>query len=213
MCHSAPSPPLPPAHCHQLTTTVKLCPHLLYAFMFFIKVYTKTSHTVTLFKMYISVFCNVIFQLFFPVFYDPHQCWHSGPSLFILIIAQCAVQGLNKLWSVCSTPTCRQWGYFCVGVCSVTQSCPTLFDPMDYSSPSSSVQARILEWGAISYSRGSSPPRDRIHFSCVSCIGRQILYDWATREALRCFYAVTIVDEPVSLSWTGYWSQLYHKEN
>ena len=44
----------------------------------------------------------------------------------------------------------------------VTQLYPTLCDPMDYSLPSSSVheilQARILEWVAISYSRGSSQP-------------------------------------------------------
>ena len=37
-------------------------------------------------------------------------------------------------------------------------------------------QARILEWVAISYSRGSSWPRDRTHISCVSCIGRWYLY-------------------------------------
>ena len=47
---------------------------------------------------------------------------------------------------------------------------------MDCSLPGSSVhgifQAKILEWVAISYSRGSSPSRDR---SCVSFIGRQIL--------------------------------------
>ena len=46
----------------------------------------------------------------------------------------------------------------------VAQSCPTLCDPMDCSPPGSSVhgifQARILEWVAISFSRGSSPPRD-----------------------------------------------------
>ena len=46
----------------------------------------------------------------------------------------------------------------------VTQSCLTLFDPMDYSTPGSSVhgtfQARILEWVAIPFSRGSSQPRD-----------------------------------------------------
>ena len=41
---------------------------------------------------------------------------------------------------------------------------------------------RILEWAASS-SRGSSQPRDRIHISCVSCIGRRILYHWATWEA------------------------------
>ena len=47
----------------------------------------------------------------------------------------------------------------------VAQSCLTLGDPMDGSPPSSSVhgilQARILEWVAISFSRGSSRPRDR----------------------------------------------------
>ena len=44
------------------------------------------------------------------------------------------------------------------------QSCPTLYDPIDGSPPGSSVpgilQARTLEWVAISYSRGSSQPRD-----------------------------------------------------
>ena len=48
---------------------------------------------------------------------------------------------------------------------SVTQLCPTLCDSMDYSLPASSVrgilQARILEWVAIPFSRGSSRPRDR----------------------------------------------------
>ena len=45
-------------------------------------------------------------------------------------------------------------------VCSVSKSCQTLCDPMDYSPPGSSVhgifQARILEWVAVSFSRGSS---------------------------------------------------------
>ena len=41
-------------------------------------------------------------------------------------------------------------------------------------------QARILEWVAISFSRGSSWPRDWTH---ISCIGRQVFYHWATREA------------------------------
>ena len=59
--------------------------------------------------------------------------------------------------------------------------------PMDCSPPGSSVhgifQARILEWVAISYSRGSSRPRDQIQVSCVSCISRQILYHRAIWEA------------------------------
>ena len=59
----------------------------------------------------------------------------------------------------------------------VAQSCPTLCDPMDCSPPGSSVhvilQARILEWVAISFSRGSSKPRDRPQVSHIS--GRRFL--------------------------------------
>ena len=55
---------------------------------------------------------------------------------------------------------------------------------MDYGPPRPSVhgilQARILEWAVISFSRGSSWPRDR---TCIYYIGRQSLYCWATREA------------------------------
>ena len=54
---------------------------------------------------------------------------------------------------------------FCAFPCLVAQSCPTLCDPMDCSPPGSSVrgilQARILEWIAMPYSKGSSQPRDR----------------------------------------------------
>ena len=53
------------------------------------------------------------------------------------------------------------------------QSCPTLCDPTDSSSPGSSVhgilQARILEWVDMPSSRGSSWPRDQTHI-CSSCI-------------------------------------------
>ena len=66
------------------------------------------------------------------------------------------------------------------------QSCLTLCDPMDCSPPVSSVhgvlQARILEWIAISFSRGSSQPRDRTHISHVSCICRWVPSS-TTREA------------------------------
>ena len=55
--------------------------------------------------------------------------------------------------------------------------------PMDCSLPGSSVdgisQARTLEWVAVSFSRGSSQPRDWIH----RLVGRQILCPWATKEA------------------------------
>ena len=65
----------------------------------------------------------------------------------------------------------------------ITQSCLTLCDPMDCSPPGSSVhgilQARILKWVAISFSRGSSRPRDR---TWVSCIAGWYFTIWATRE-------------------------------
>ena len=70
---------------------------------------------------------------------------------------------------------------------SVTQSCLTLCDFMDYGPPDSSVhgifQARILEWVAICYSRGSSWPRGQTRISCVSCTDKWILYHSATWEA------------------------------
>ena len=66
----------------------------------------------------------------------------------------------------------------------VTQSCSTLFDPMDCSLPGSFVhrifQARILEWVAISSSRGSSQPGDQTRFSCVSYIAGKFFTCWAT---------------------------------
>ena len=65
------------------------------------------------------------------------------------------------------------WAVMCVCacVCVCGQLCLTLCDPMDCSPQGSSVhgisQARILEWVAISFSRGSSWPMDQ---TCVSCI-------------------------------------------
>ena len=72
-------------------------------------------------------------------------------------------------------------------VCMHAQLCPTLCDPMDCSLPGFSVhgtlQARGLEWAAISSSRGSFWPSDWTHISCISCLGRQILYHWAKAMA------------------------------
>ena len=66
------------------------------------------------------------------------------------------------------------------------KSCPILCYLMDHSSPGSSVhgilQARILKWVAISFSRWPSWPKDWTH---VSSIGRQILYHWTASEAHR----------------------------
>ena len=68
----------------------------------------------------------------------------------------------------------------------VAQSCLTVCDPMDCSLPGSSVhgifQSRVLEWIAISFSRGSSRPRNQTRVSCIA--GRRFTI-WATREAQR----------------------------
>ena len=67
----------------------------------------------------------------------------------------------------------------------IAQSCPTLCDPMDCSLPGSSIhgifQARVLEWGAIAFSRGSSQPRNRTQ---VSRIAGRCFTIWATRELI-----------------------------
>ena len=63
------------------------------------------------------------------------------------------------------------------------QSFPTLWDPMVYTLPGSPVyeffQARILEWGAISYSRGFFQLRD---WNWVCCIADRFFTCWAIRD-------------------------------
>ena len=64
-------------------------------------------------------------------------------------------------------------------LCLVAQSCLILCDSTDCSPPSSSVhgilQAKILGWIAMPFSRGSSQPRDRTCVSNVFCIGKGVL--------------------------------------
>ena len=119
----------------------------------------------------------------------------------------------------------------------VTQSCPTLCDPMDCSLSGSSVhgifQARILEWVAVSFSRGSSQPKDRTR---VSCIASRRFTVWATRwvsgktsfcqcrSQRRCRFDPSVKDtleEEVTIlfsvlaqrmSWTGgAWQATFHE--
>ena len=84
---------------------------------------------------------------------------------------------IREVWTL--TCTCMYIRmYACMCACmytlsesEVTQSCLTLCDPMDGNLPGSAVhgifQARILEWAAISFSRGSSQHRDRTRVSCI----------------------------------------------
>ena len=84
-------------------------------------------------------------------------------------------------------------------------------------------QARILEWVAISYSRGSSQRRDQMHDSCICSIGWWILYHWAAKEAPQKCVAKKNVDFELSgveawlscslawwpwTSWVPWWRQM-----
>ena len=96
--------------------------------------------------------------------------------------------GFHCLWGFIVSKI-SQWGRsMCVCVCvcvhvqmlcSVAQLCPALCYCMCCRPPSSSVHeifpARMLEWIAISSSRGSSWPRDWTHFFCVSYLGSRSL--------------------------------------
>ena len=104
----------------------------------------------------------------------------------------------------CPTPSIgmeAQWekgfGSQCLHASSVAQSCPILWDSMNYSPPDFSVhgilQARLLEWVSIPTSSESSQPRDQTHISCVSCFGRQILYHCTTWEAHICNHRLAVV--------------------
>ena len=76
----------------------------------------------------------------------------------------------------------------------VAQSCPTLCNPMDCSLWGSSVhgifQARVLEWIATAFSRGSSRPRD---WTQVSRIAGRYFTIWATREAQSIYITINNV--------------------
>ena len=122
-----------------------------------------------------SDFHNYVFQITFLFF-----------SSVILILISFSI----LLISVCflfisSRPYVKKWS-------EVAQSCPTLCNPMDCSLQGCSVhgifQARVLEWVVISFSRGSSWPRDRTQVSHIA--GRQCIV-WATREAnFHCIFSI-----------------------
>ena len=132
--------------------------------------YHLVCFSLRLFSVYTTLFwpLNIFLQ-----FYKNRALLHSLEKTKIFLISFPWILQLDVfffffaslfeiLWTVCSPP-----GFSIHGI----------------------SQARILEWVAISVSRGSSPPRDRTH---VSAFDRQVLYQWATWEALNsetgCFY-------------------------
>ena len=97
----------------------------------------------------------------------------------------------------------------------VIKSCPTLCDPMNYT-VYGIVQARILEWVAIPFSRGSSQPRDRTQ---VSCLAGGFLNSWATREAhstvewVNKLWHIHMVEYYKQRKWISYHYMRHHDES
>ena len=94
---------------------------------------------------------------------------------------KCDLAGRNSSWTSAGasipgsvpSPSGAPYSVSLFRMCEseVAQSCPTLCDPVDCNQLGSFVhgilQARILEWIATSFSRGSSRPRDRTQVSCI----------------------------------------------
>ena len=113
------------------------------------------------------------FEYFLPILCKPQKKWDwSGCLNYVLAILKVELTHSNSTTNKGA------------GEGEVAQLCPTLCNPVDCNLPSFSIfgilQAKILEWVSISFSRGSSRPRDRAR---VSCIGGRCFNLWATREA------------------------------
>ena len=108
---------------------------------------------------------------------------HHTPKLVPLLFVPISPYPLYYIHLGCPPNSCCCYFF--------SKLCPTPYDPMDYSLPGSTahgiLQARILERVAISFSGGSSQPRDQTR---VSCPGKQIFFFflnyWATRKAQWC---------------------------
>ena len=123
----------------------------------------------------------LLYTFYFPICHFPPHLYHCLRSMKVI-----------RHWDRLLRKGCWAssfWNpkeyFLAICCCLVTESCLTLLRPHElYSLPDCSFhgisQARILEWVATSFSRGSSWPRDQ---TLVSCISRQILDCWTTREA------------------------------
>ena len=136
----------------------------------FIDGYVLSNSRISTFLWYSPHYIKILFKICFTSRYTLYY-WENCTSRSIDLRYMC-----TYLWVLLS-----------VWVCIHAQPCPTVCDPMDCKLPGSSVhgisQARILEWVAISFSKGSSWPR---HWAPVSFIAGRFFTIWAIREA-HCY--------------------------
>ena len=173
--------------------------------LFFLKhIYNITSIIYNVYKIYLCLCMCVKSLQSCPTLCDPMDCSHQAP---MSMGSPGKNTGVVAMPSSRGSSRPRDWSCFSCGSCISRQRgslplappgkplasseweigahfCPTLCDPMDCGLPCSSVhgvlQARILEWVTISFSKGSSEPRDRTWVSCIA--GRHFTV-WTTREA------------------------------
>ena len=117
----------------------------------------------TIFKLFIE-FVTILFLFYALVFY-PWGMWDLAPRQGIkpalpTLAGKVLITGSPEKSLSCYFNPHSLLVLFCSYSCEVkvAQSCPTLCDPMDYT-VHGILQARILEWVAFSFSRGSSQPR------------------------------------------------------
>ena len=92
------------------------------------------------------------------------------------------------------------------------QSYLTLCDPIDCNPPGSSVnvilQARILEWVAISFSTGSSQCRNQTNVSYISCVGRLVLYHQRQLgKPILCYQVAILIHRSYTLMESSIWEE------
>ena len=111
---------------------------------------------------------------------SPMQPWHNLSHPLKICEAAC-IWSLSWHAQVQLVESIINSTYMCV---LVTQSCPTLYNPMDCSPPSFSVhgmlQVRIMEWIVILFSRRTTQPRD---WTLVPCIRGRFFTIWATGKS------------------------------
>ena len=133
-------------------------------------------HGVTKSQTWLSNWTELGIILVFPFFHSPHPVSQQ----FLQVLLSNYTESNYYHYTTLVQVTIISLGLLVVYLLSCVW---LICNPIDYKPPGSSVhgisQLRILEWVAISFSRGSSWPRDRTH---VYCISRQILYHLGARE-------------------------------
>ena len=146
------------------------CPGIVFLFLFCQSSRCDSNEEPCLKRLdYMMIFYLYLVCFTFSILYSglPFHlvCFPIFPSLFFSVFLSQAFFKFSR-----NVYVYIQTDIYIVRVC-VTQSCPTLCNPMDYSPPGSSVhrilQARILVWFAIPFSKGSSQARDRTQVSCI----------------------------------------------